>query len=60
MEPYTAPLITKLLRSMSDAQLMAVMPYDFQRWPAKRIVKAPVIRELIANERARRAPCQSK
>lgn len=54
MEPYTAPLITKLLRGMTNAQLMAVMPHDFQRWPAKRIVKAPAIQEIINNERARR------
>lgn len=53
-EPYTVPFITKLLRSMPTAQLMATMPHDFQRWPARKIVKAPIIQEIINNERASR------
>lgn len=57
MIPYTAPAITTLLRRMSPAELHAVAPSDFQRWPAKVATKAPVIRELIANEHARRAAC---
>jgi hypothetical protein len=54
MEPYTAPLIAKLLRAMPIERLRSVRPRDFQTWPAKRIVKAPLIQEIIANELASR------
>lgn len=53
-EPYSPPLITRLLRGFSDAELREVTPNRFQTWPAKRIVKGPIIQELISNERARR------
>lgn len=53
-EPYTTALITRLLRSMPDVQLAAAQPHDFQRWPASKIIKAPIIQEVINNERARR------
>lgn len=52
--PYEAPLITKLLRRMSDADLARTEPVRFQTWPAAVVLKAAVIRELITNERRRR------
>ena len=56
-EPYTAQFITQLLRSMPRDRLAVSQPYDFQRWPARKIVKAPIIQEMIANEQlSRRAP----
>jgi len=53
-EPYTPAMITNLLRAMPDDRLRVAKPYDFQRWPTRKIVPGNVIRELIANEKARR------
>lgn len=53
-EPYTPQLVTRLLRSMTDAQLAATKPTSFQLWPARRILKAEVLAEMITNERTRR------
>lgn len=54
--PYSAPLITRLLRSMSDAQLRTAKPHDFHLAPVtKVIVPSAIITDLIRNERARRA-----
>lgn len=54
MIPYDPPMITKLLRSMDSARLASVHPHDFQRWPVQYITPGKLIRELIANEKARR------
>lgn len=53
-EPYSASLITKLLRDMPADRLAAAHPHDFHRWPVRKIVAAKVINELISNERDRR------
>lgn len=54
MIPYDPPLITKLLRSMDDARLAGVEWQSFQVWPVQHITPGKLIRELIANEKARR------
>jgi hypothetical protein len=53
-EPYTPPLIAKLLRAMPADQLAAIRPDQFRMWPAPRIVPDRVTRELIRAERGRR------
>lgn len=53
-EPFTPEQITYHLRGMSAERLAASHPYDFQRWPVRKIVPAKVIHELITNERQRR------
>lgn len=53
--PFTPPLISRLLRGMSDEHLRAATPATFQMNPvAKKIVPSAVVIELIANETARR------
>ncbi len=54
-EPYTPPMIAHALRQMSDGQLEAATPFQFQTWPTRKIVPGKMIRELIANEIARRS-----
>ena len=54
MQPYDAPMIVRLLRAMSSAQLAAITSAQFQTHPAPVITKGAIIRELIANERDRR------
>jgi hypothetical protein len=55
MMPYDGPFISKLLRAMPDGAVAAAHPYDFQRQPVVVVTRAATIRELIANERARRS-----
>lgn len=57
MIPYEAPFVATLLRRMPPDRLAAVEPTHFQTWPARVVIKAGVIRELISNERARRTRC---
>jgi hypothetical protein len=52
--PYEPALITRLLRSMPDARLATVTPTAFQTWPVQYVTPGKLIRELIANEKARR------
>ena len=52
--PYDGPCITALLRRMPSAELLAAKPVDFQRWPGHVAIKADVIQEMIALERAGR------
>lgn len=52
--PYNAPMIVRLLRAMSSAQLATITSHQFQTHPAPVITKGAIIRELIANERHRR------
>lgn len=53
--PFTPPLISRLLRGMSDADLSAATPATFQMHPvAKKVAKSTIVKELIANEIARR------
>lgn len=52
--PYTPHFITKLLRDMPDERLREATPVQFQTWPAKHIVPAAIIAELINNERSSR------
>ena len=54
--PYEAPLIARLLRGFSAPALATATPTTFQTWPAAVVCKPSAINELIANERARRAP----
>ena len=54
-EPYTAPMIVRLLRQKTDAELAVTDWQRFQMHPTRKIVKGEIIRELIANEKARRA-----
>ncbi|MBB5709320.1 hypothetical protein [Sphingomonas xinjiangensis] len=56
-EPYTAAMITTVLRGSTDDRLGQVRPTDFHRWPTRKIVPRPLIEELIRNERARRVGC---
>lgn len=51
---YDAPLISKLLRAMPSERLAAITAQNFQTWPAERTIRAPLIDELIRNERANR------
>lgn len=54
--PYDAPLISRLLRGMSEPDLRAATPATFQMHPvAKRVVKSAIVNDLIRNELARRA-----
>lgn len=53
-EPYTPAMIAGLLRSMPDDRLSTLDPKSFQTWPARQIVPAGTIREIITNEIARR------
>lgn len=53
-EPYTAAMITTILRGSTPERLAEVKATDFHRWPTRRIVARPIIEELIRNERARR------
>lgn len=55
MIPYDAPMIRVVLRQMAAAEFARVRPADFHRWPVTAITPTPVINELIANERNRRA-----
>lgn len=52
--PYNVPMIQKLLRAMSSEKLEAATSDQFQIHPAPVVIKGAIIRELIANERARR------
>lgn len=54
MKPYDPPLITLLLKSMTPERLASVHHYDFQRAPLDYVTPGSLIRELIANEKARR------
>lgn len=53
--PYEPGFTARLLAGMSDAQLAAVTPRSFQRWPAPRPLPVRVGQQLIDNERATRA-----
>lgn len=53
-EPFDAPMIQRFLRRKTDAELAAAHPHQFQTWPTRKIVPGKLIRELIANEKARR------
>lgn len=53
-EPYTAGMITGLLRDMPADRLRTIAPIDFHRWPVRKIVPGKLIRELIDNEISRR------
>lgn len=55
MIPYDAPMIVAVLRKLPPQSLAAATPRTFQTVPVTAITPVPVIRELIANERARRA-----
>lgn len=55
MIPYDPPFITLLLRSMTPERLASVHHHDFQRAPLAYVTPGQLIRELIANEQARRA-----
>jgi hypothetical protein len=53
-EPYTAPMITSLLRAMPADRLASIQPTAFHVWPVRKIVPGKLIRELIDNEISRR------
>lgn len=55
MIPYDAPMIRVVLRQMAAVEFARVRPADFHRWPVTAITPTPIINELIANERNRRA-----
>lgn len=54
MMPNDPHCIAAVLRTMPADRLALARHTDFQRWPAAVITPAPIIRELIDNERARR------
>lgn len=54
-EPFTPAMIAGHLRAMPTERLEMIKPAAFQMWPVRKIVPGQVIRELIANERSRRA-----
>jgi len=54
VEPFTPEMITDSLKAMSDERLSIITPTPFQTWPTVNIVPGNIIRELIANEKARR------
>lgn len=53
-EPYTAAMISGILRAMPKELFARVRADDFRRWPTRGIVPAKIIDELISNERQRR------
>lgn len=53
-EPYTPGMIANILSEMPDDRLAVAGHEQFQRWPVKNIVPGITIRELIANEKAKR------
>lgn len=53
--PYDPATISSCLRRMTSGQVAAAHPHHFQTWPAVKITPAPIIAELIANERANRS-----
>ena len=54
-EPYTVSFTTRLLAGMSDEQLARTKPTAFRLWPARRPLADAIGRDLIAQERAKRA-----
>lgn len=52
--PFTPGMIARILRLFTPEQLAATSPQQFQLWPAKKIVPSAIVKELIANETARR------
>ena len=53
--PYTPEFVAALLDGMADDRLAVVEPIDFCRWPAQIPLPHQIGRDLIAQERAKRA-----
>lgn len=54
-EPYTPAMIAHALRNTPDDRLATLDWQVFQRYPTRKIVPGAIIREMIRDERQRRA-----